>query len=179
MKTAGDAEAGEGEASAAAKGAAALCCAGAEPVSDHRERRGGCWRRGRRGRGRRAGESASGGEAGEAQKNRQMLPGKGGGGGGEGGGGRRGTKNRRMRAGRGLSRLTEAAAPRPGLWPDDEERAPSREETLWLDERAVPLCSPLGGRGEMCGRGRARECRCWRGETKQDRRIVNGEGELQ
>jgi hypothetical protein len=59
MKTAGDAEAGEGEASAAAKGAAALCCAGAEPVSDHRERRGGCWRRGRRGRGRRAGESAS------------------------------------------------------------------------------------------------------------------------
>ena len=74
MKTAGDAEAGEGEASAAAKGAAALCCAGAEPVSDHRERRGGCGRRGRRGRGRRAGESASGGEAGEAQKNRQMPP---------------------------------------------------------------------------------------------------------
>ena len=30
MKTAGDAEAGEGEASAAAKAAAALCCAGAE-----------------------------------------------------------------------------------------------------------------------------------------------------
>jgi len=72
MKTAGDAEAGEGEASAAAKVAAALCCAGAEPVSDHRERRGGCWRRG----------------------------------------------------GRGLSRLTGAAAPRPGLWSDDEERAP-------------------------------------------------------
>ena len=29
-----------------------------------------------------------------------------------------------MRAGRGLSRLTGAAAPRPGLWQDDEERAP-------------------------------------------------------
>jgi hypothetical protein len=36
----------------------------------------------------------------------------------------RGTKTRLMRAGRGLSRLTGAAAPRPGLWPDDEERAP-------------------------------------------------------
>ena len=37
-------------------------------------------------------------------------------------GGRR--KILRMRAGRGLSRLTGAVAPRPGLWPDDEERAP-------------------------------------------------------
>ena len=129
MKTvagaAGDAEAGEGEASAAAKAAAALCCAGAEARvrSPGAERRmlGHCWRRARRGRGRLAGEGAGGGEAGEEPKKRQMLPGEGGGG---GGGGRRGTKNRRMRAGRGLSRLTGPAAPRPGLWPDDEERAP-------------------------------------------------------
>jgi hypothetical protein len=32
-----------------------------------------------------------------------------------------------------------------------------------------------GGPGEMCGRARARECRRWRGEAKQDRRIVQCE----
>jgi hypothetical protein len=42
----------------------------------------------------------------------------------------------------------------------------------------LALCSPLGEPGEMCWRRRTRECRCWRGEAKQDLRIVNGEGEL-
>ena len=72
------------------------------------------------------------------------------------GGGRRGTKNRRMRAGRGLSRLTEAAAPRPGLWPDDEERAPEGDGALWLDERAAALCGPRAEDRVRCAGGDAR-----------------------
>jgi hypothetical protein len=83
-------------------------------------------------RGRRSG-GAGGKEAGEAQIDR-CRPGRAPAG-GEGGTQRRGTKNRRMRAGRGLPRLTSAAAPRPGLWRDDEERALEGERALWLDER--------------------------------------------
>ncbi len=76
------------------------------PMSDVRERRGGCWRRGRAGTGR------------------------------------RGTKNRRMRA---PFRITRAAVPRPGLWPDDEEGTPEEALTfeargLWLNERATVPC---------------------------------------
>jgi hypothetical protein len=80
-----------------------------------------------------------------------------------------------MRAGRGLSRLTGAAAPRPGLWQDDEERAPegltggaAPRPGLWpldgelraaLDERAaaaeedpdVELAALCGGGGSVLG----------------------------
>ena len=73
-----------------------------------------------------------------------------------GGKGWRGTKNRRMRAGRGLSRLTEAAAPRPGLWPDDEERAPDGDGALWLDERAAALCGQRAEDRVRCAGGDAR-----------------------
>ncbi len=69
------------------------------PVSDHRERRGGCWQL----------------AVGAARARKAAVRGE------------------------GASRLTRAAAPRPGLWPVDEERrAPKgafEVEALWLDER--------------------------------------------
>jgi len=62
-----------------------------------------------------------------------------------------------VRAGRGLSRLTEAAAPRPGLWPDDEERAPEGDGALWLDERgAAALCGQRAEDRVRCAGGDAR-----------------------
>jgi hypothetical protein len=61
--------------------------------------------------------------------------------------------------GGGASRLTRAAAPRPGLWPVDEERrAPEgafEVEALWLDERVEEeeeekeaAAAPCGQRAE-------------------------------
>ncbi len=59
--------------------------------------------------------------------------------------------------GEGASRLTRAAAPRPELWPVDEERrAPEgafEVEALWLDERVEEeekeaAAAPCGPRAE-------------------------------
>jgi hypothetical protein len=172
MKTvagaAGNAAAGEGEASAAAKAAAALCKAGAEARvrSPGAERQmlaaGAAWR------GRRAGEGACWKEAEEAQQidrcRRGRAPAR---------GGLRGEAQKiggcwlvggcpgspeQQRRGQGSGR-TKRSARWKGSERSGSTSGPRRSAAR--ARRTAPRPA-RGGPGEMCGRGRARECHCWR-----------------